>query len=223
MAEKKVFQVYSYKPSPAVAKAAIAGKFGGVEIDYIEPFEMGKTNKTDEYLKLNPNGQVPTLVTPDGPIWESTAIAYYVARAGTDAKGLLGETAYQQAQVDEWVHFARSRLEGLYPLFAWTFGYGTYQKDKFDETHKKVVDAIAVVERHLTQTGGAYLVGSRVTLADIIFFSSLAPVVRVGFSEEDFQAYPKSRAYLQTLIDNPNFNSVSGPVNVVAKFTPPAN
>eukprot|EP01125_Pyxidicula_operculata_P014929 TRINITY_DN502_c0_g1_i1.p1 TRINITY_DN502_c0_g1~~TRINITY_DN502_c0_g1_i1.p1 ORF type:complete len:143 (-),score=38.94 TRINITY_DN502_c0_g1_i1:435-833(-) len=127
MATKK-FTVYSYPNSPSVAKAEIAGKFGGVEIEYAKDFEFRVTNKTPEYYLKNPNGQVPTLDTPDGAIWESNAIAYYVARVGTDSVGLLGDTPYSQTLVDQWTNWVRSRIEGLYPLFAFAAGWGAFNK-----------------------------------------------------------------------------------------------
>jgi len=38
---------------------------------------MFVTTKTPEFLKMNPIGKVPVLETPDGPIFESNAIARY--------------------------------------------------------------------------------------------------------------------------------------------------
>ena len=55
----------------------IAAQYAKVEIETV-PVEMGKSNKTDEFLALNPWGKIPTLETPDGGIWESNAIARFV-------------------------------------------------------------------------------------------------------------------------------------------------
>jgi hypothetical protein len=68
-------------------KALIAAEFGGQKIEYPTTFKMGTDNKTPEFLKKNPNGQVPTLDTPDGPLWESTAIAKYGKWKGQISKG----------------------------------------------------------------------------------------------------------------------------------------
>ncbi|KAK1308157.1 Elongation factor 1-gamma 1 [Acorus calamus] len=38
---------------------------------------MGVSNKTPEFLQMNPIGKVPVLETPEGPIFESNAIARY--------------------------------------------------------------------------------------------------------------------------------------------------
>ena len=39
-------------------KSLIAAKYAGVELTIPEGFEFGKTNRTPEFLKQNPNGKV---------------------------------------------------------------------------------------------------------------------------------------------------------------------
>uniref|UniRef100_A0A2P2MBI5 Elongation factor 1-gamma-like protein n=1 Tax=Rhizophora mucronata TaxID=61149 RepID=A0A2P2MBI5_RHIMU len=58
-------------------KTLIVAEYSGVEVTLVENFEMGVSNKTPEFLKMNPIGKVPVLETPDGPIFESNAIARY--------------------------------------------------------------------------------------------------------------------------------------------------
>ncbi|KHN27787.1 Elongation factor 1-gamma 2, partial [Glycine soja] len=38
---------------------------------------IGASNRTLEFLKMNSIGKVPVLETPDGPVFESNAIARY--------------------------------------------------------------------------------------------------------------------------------------------------
>lgn len=66
--------------------------------------------KTEEYLRLNPNGRVPTLVDDDFPIFESGAILMYLAeKTGqlmpTDVKG--------RSQVIQWLMF---QMGGIGPM-----------------------------------------------------------------------------------------------------------
>lgn len=58
--------------------------FAGVEVEK-PPFTMGITNKTPWFLKLNPNGKIPTLATPSGGIFESNAICRYLASIGSNS------------------------------------------------------------------------------------------------------------------------------------------
>ena len=52
--------------------------------------------KTAEYLKINPRGRVPALVTEDGPIIENTAILDYIA--GKYAPQLMPKDPTQRAR-----------------------------------------------------------------------------------------------------------------------------
>ena len=70
-------QIISHSPNPNVYKALIAAQYGGVtEIEQPETFEFGKTNRTEEFYKINPFGKVPAAKTEQGEgIFESNAIA----------------------------------------------------------------------------------------------------------------------------------------------------
>jgi elongation factor 1-gamma len=48
--------------------------------------------------------------TPFGPLFESGAIAKYVARLRPDT-GLMGINFYQAAQIEQWIDFCSFELE----------------------------------------------------------------------------------------------------------------
>lgn len=50
-------KLYTYSNNKNAWKALIAAEYVGAKIE-VPAFEMGKTNKTPEFLKLNPNGKV---------------------------------------------------------------------------------------------------------------------------------------------------------------------
>ena len=70
-------------------KALIAAEYAGVEIAV-------KDVDAKAAAKLSPTGKVPVLETPQGTIFESNAIARYVARLRSDAD-LYGRTFYESA------------------------------------------------------------------------------------------------------------------------------
>ena len=99
-------KLHTYPGNKNANKALIVAEYSGIQID-VPRFEMGKSNKTPEFLKLNPFGKVPTLETGDGQgVFESNAIARFVARQSPSAAAqLLGKTPIEQAQVDAWGEF----------------------------------------------------------------------------------------------------------------------
>lgn len=61
-------------------KAQIAGNFTGLQIE-APAFQIGVDNKTPEFAAKFPLQKVPALETPEGPLFESNAIARYGALA----------------------------------------------------------------------------------------------------------------------------------------------
>ena len=54
-------KLYTYPNNKNAWKALIAAEYVGAKIE-VPAFEMGKTNKTPEFLKLNPNGKVRSVL-----------------------------------------------------------------------------------------------------------------------------------------------------------------
>ena len=67
------------------------------------------------------------LETPEGSLFESNAIARYIARLAPS--NLLGSSAFEAGQVDMWIDWSTNEVDG--PLSSWIyplFGYMPYDK-----------------------------------------------------------------------------------------------
>lgn len=78
-------------------KILIAAEYAGVAVE-VPDFKIGTDNQTAEFLAKSPLGRVPVLDTPQGSLFESNAIARYVARLRPDV-GLMGANFQESAQV----------------------------------------------------------------------------------------------------------------------------
>jgi len=218
----KIGTIVSYPQNPRVWKAQIAAAYNGVELNVDTQFEMGKTNKTQAFLEKFPYGKVPVMDTPDGPLYESDAIAFYVANSVKDTP-LLGKTNYEKALVTKFVHLASSEV-GL-RLNSWLFpilGYTPYNKEFEKRAIEDLRRALGAIDAELaTKT---FLVGERVSLADI----TLATALYSGFShlfDLTFRsAYPNLTRWFVTCVNQPNFSKVMGEVKLCEtpmKYTAP--
>ena len=61
-------KLHTYSGSKNAAKALIAAEYNGVKIT-CPPFEMGVTNKTPAFLKLNPLGKARRRRSGTGAAW----------------------------------------------------------------------------------------------------------------------------------------------------------
>lgn len=129
------------------------GKFGVVD--------------TPEYRTLNPNGRVPTIEDGDFVLWESHSIMRYLAMQ------YGGEAIYPadpalRASVDRWLDWLLSTLVPVdVPVF---FGTIRTPPEKHDRAAiaagtEKLGNTLSILDRALE--GKRYLVGDRMTLADI--------------------------------------------------------
>ncbi|AEE28473.1 Translation elongation factor EF1B, gamma chain [Arabidopsis thaliana] len=200
--------LHTYKGNKSAEKALIAAEYVGVQIDVPSDFQMGVTNKTPAFLKMNPIGKVPVLETPEGSVFESNAIARYVSRLNGD-NSLNGSSLIEYAQIEQWIDF--SSLEIYASILRW-FGprmgfmpYSAPAEEGAISTLKRALDAL---NTHLTSN--TYLVGHSITLADIITVCNLnlgfATVMTKKFTSE----FPHVERYFWTVVNQPNFTKVKG-------------
>ncbi|KAL9432450.1 hypothetical protein AB3S75_027478 [Citrus x aurantiifolia] len=179
---------------------------------------MGVTNKTPEFLKMNPIGKVPVLETPDGPIFESNAIARYVARLKAD-NPLLGSSLIDSAHIEQWIDFSSLEIDtNILRWFIPRVGFAVYLPQAEEAAIASLKRALAALNTHLASN--TYLVGHSVTLADIIMTCNLT----LGFSRiltKSFTSeFPHVERYFWTMVNIPNFRKILGEIKQ-AESVPP--
>lgn len=143
---------------------------------------MKGETKTKEFLKLNPVGQVPVVLFADGKVLsQSNAIIKYLAKDSS----LVGKDDFERAKIDEWLFWEQYSHE---PAIAVLRFQRVYKGIPFSELDPLLIDrsknALKIMEDHLKQN--RYLVGDRLTVADISLFAytNLAP--QAGLNLEDY-------------------------------------
>jgi len=72
--------------------------------------QYGRNNEAD-YLAMNPNGRIPTLVDGDYVLWESNSIMRYLCMAHGQASPIYPQDAGRRAAVDRWLDWTLSTLQ----------------------------------------------------------------------------------------------------------------
>jgi len=209
--------LYTYPGNFRAFKILIAAEYNGVAID-VPAFEMMKDNKTPEFLAMSPLGKVPVLKTPQGALFESNAIARYVARMRRDTD-LYGATFFASAQVDAWIDFCTHELElaatmWLYPVI----GYMPHNPLATAKAKEDVVVGLKTLEAALTQA--TYLVGDQVTLADIVVASALVYPMKLLMDAKFRAPFPNVMRWFNTMVHQPQFLAVVGQVVLCTAETP---
>jgi glutathione S-transferase len=142
--------------------------------------------QASDYLALNPNGKVPTIVDGDFTMWESNAICRFLAaRAGrTD---LLPVAPTARAHVEQWMDWQATDLN-----ISWRYAF-LHLVRKSPACPDPTAAQASVVEwnRHMAMLDGqlaktgAYVTGDEFTLADLVIGVStvrwkLTPIERTA-------------------------------------------
>ncbi|XP_077224386.1 elongation factor 1-gamma-like [Tasmannia lanceolata] len=199
-------------------KALIAAEYTGVKVELVQNFEMGVSNKTPEFLQMNPIGKVPVLQTPDGPIFESNAIARYVARLKDD-NSLFGSSLIECGRIEQWIDFASMEIDkNILRWFVPRIGFQVYLPPAEEAAISDLKRALAALNSHLATN--TYLVGHSVTLADIVMtcnlFLGFNRIMTKTFTSE----FPHVERYFWTMVNQPNFCKIFGEVKQ-AESVPP--
>lgn len=201
--------VYSYPNSYRVFKALIAARYNNVVINTPD-FKMGEGNKEADFLSRFPAGKVPAADTPHGPLYESNAIARYVARLRADTQ-LLGDDVYSQALVDQWIDFTAFELEPirgmwLYPIY----GIYDFNPKAYGEAKRDIARVLKIVDDHLLRN--TYLVGNHVTLADITLACAYLDLYKDVLTPDFTKKYVNVTRWFETLLNQEEFHAVLGDV-----------
>jgi glutathione S-transferase len=128
---------------------------------------FGKNHESD-YLAMNPNGRVPTLVDGDFVLWESNSIMRYLALTYRPESPLYPQAPKRRAAVDRWLDWTLSTVQPVdRPVFWALVRTPVEQRDMV--AIQKDADAEAVQWRILDAQLATrrFVEGDDFTLADI--------------------------------------------------------
>jgi elongation factor 1-gamma len=206
-------KLYTYPGNFRAFKALIAAEYNGVDVEVPE-FKMMEDNKTPEFLAKSPLGKVPVLETAQGCIFESNAIARFIARIRRDT-GIYGSTFFESGQVDSWIDFCGHEIE--LPAVMWFYPVLGYLPANPAATEKAKSDlgrALAVLEAHLLDK--TFLVGNGVTLADIVIASTLVYPFKLVCDTAYRSQFPCVMRWFDLLTHQPEFIAVIGETQLCA-------
>jgi glutathione S-transferase len=159
---------------------------------------------TPQYLGMNPNGTIPTLI--DGvspPIFESGAILRYLAASyATDSFWPSDPVA--RAQIDKWAEWAKINIANLFtaPVFWQVVRTAPSRQDPemIARNIAALTKYLKIAEARLAQDD--YLAGDQFTLADIQMGHCLYRYFDIDIARADL---PHLRRYYDRLCQRPAY------------------
>ncbi|KAK4238787.1 glutathione S-transferase [Achaetomium macrosporum] len=206
-------KLYTYPGNLRVQRVQALAAMNGLEVEIVPDFQMGVTNKTPGFLAKFPLGKVPAFESADGTFFltESQAIARYVAESGPKAEELLGRDARERALIEQWACFAEQELVAnmLPPVLMCVAKLWAYDQAAYDRSLQVLERAVKRVEVAL-QGGKKYLVGDRLTFADVMVAAALTAAAKYVFDAEMRKEVPAVVSYMKAMLEVPEMKQYFG-------------
>ena len=147
-----------------------------------EPYEVTRMtreeSRSEEHLARHPLGRVPVLEHDEGLVFESAAICLYLADLYPEV-GLLPEVGtHDRALVYQWAIFSPAEIE---PPLIEAASYEQTDRERAGRARERFDASARAVAVALD--GNEFLVGGRLTVADVLIGSVMSWPVRAGFAD----------------------------------------
>jgi len=164
-----------YFETPNARKPCAVARYLQSPVEFVR-LDLGRgEHKQPDFLAVNPNGRVPTLVDGDFKLWESTAIMCYLARkAGSD---LWPTDEMEQIDILRWLnwdtaHFSRHAARLFFQRRVKpAFGLGEPDPHEIDDATSFFHTFADVLDEHLKNRDT--IACDRLTVADFAVASVL--------------------------------------------------
>jgi len=167
-------------------------------------------NREADYLAMNPNGRIPTLVDGDYVLWESNSIMRYLCMAYGQASRIYPQGAKPRAAVDRWLDWTLSTLQPVdRPVFWALVRTPVAQRDMaaIQRDANAATEIWRIVDRQLAAR--CFIEGDQFTLADIAIGAFARRWLGVeGITRPEL---PDLNRWFAQLADRPGFIEVVAP------------
>ncbi|GJL95788.1 MAG: glutathione S-transferase [Hyphococcus sp.] len=184
-------KIYGDPISGNCLKTKWTADYSHAEYEWIALDILKGETRTEEFLAINPFGQIPAAVLADGHVLtQSNAIMVYLAE--TSQSDLLPDDSYERAQVLKWLFWEQNSHEPYIAGRRFRKSYLGLADEKIDpEWLPRGNAALALMNGTLKKSD--FLCGDNFTLADIALVAYTRVAHEGGF---DLTQYPAVEAWI---------------------------
>lgn len=194
-------KLYDYPISGNCYKIRMLLSMLGCEYQQVPVDILKGESQTQEFLELNPRGQIPLLIDGETVVWDSMAILVYLARRYGDETWLPTD-AIDETRVMQWLAVSENEL--LYGL-ARARAIKLFNRPfNLEQCQKDGIAGLEVMEARLQAND--WLATEQVSIADIACYPY---VLLAPEGEVSLQPYPAVRAWLERIRQLPGWVSMT--------------
>ncbi|XP_017855531.1 PREDICTED: glutathione S-transferase D5-like isoform X1 [Drosophila arizonae] len=175
---------FYYSPGSAPCRSVLMTAAAlGIQLNKKIVNALEKEQLKPEFVKINPQHTVPTIVDNGFALWESRAILVYLVQKYGKDDSLYPKDPKQQAIVNQRLYFDmgvlyKSFTDYFHPIFI-------LNKPGDPEDFKKIETALGFLNTFLE--GQEYVAGDHLTIADIAILATVSTLVSANV---ELKSYP---------------------------------
>jgi len=197
--------------SPPCRSVHMVAKALGVKLNLKKLDTRKKEHMTPEFLKINPQHTIPTLVDNGFAIWESRAILGYLADKYAKNDSMYPKDPQKRAVVNQRLYFD---MGTLYQKFGDYYFPQLRTKAPADpEKFAKLEEAVEILELFLSET--KYAAGDKITIADYALMSTFSSMDVVGY---DFSRFPNVTRWYELSKSLPGIEANNEGIEALKEF-----
>jgi glutathione S-transferase len=175
-----------------------------IEYDRVDHGGPFGGNRDPEYLRLNPNGLVPTVIDGNLVMWESNTICRYLCTTRNGERLYPNEPA-PRTHVERWMDWQLSVIGG--PMGALLQGLirstpETRDPAAIEAARRRAITAWEIVDDALKDQ--SYLAGQSLSLAEIVMGTHIYRWFNYPIERPDM---PRLRAWYERCAERPGFKN----------------
>jgi glutathione S-transferase len=202
-----MYKLY-YAPGTCALASHIALEEAGADYAAVRLDFKANQQQSPDYLKVNPKGRVPALVTDKGTLTETPAILAYIAQTFPKAKLTPLDDAFAFAQVQSITSYLCSTVHVAHAHKGRGYRWAT-DESSFADMKKMIPKSMGacfdLIEKSILK--GPWVMGEQYTVCDPYLYTIALWLDGDGV---DVAAYPKVAAHMKRMAERPAVKKVMG-------------
>jgi glutathione S-transferase len=199
---------FYYAPSTCALASHLALEFSGAPYEAKRLDFKQQQQRTPEYLKINPKGRVPALVTERGVLTETPALLQYIAQAFPQADLAPLDDAFLLAKANEFNSFLCSTVHVNHAHKGrgsrWVEAEDTVALDAMKKkVPQTMAESFTLIEERMLK--GPWVLGERFGTSDMYLYTLSRWLEGDGV---DVQRFPKVADHMRRMQAKPQVQKV---------------
>jgi glutathione S-transferase len=242
------FKLYNAPQSTCSQRVRFVFNAKNVAFDEVKLNLLEGDQLKPDYLKLTPNGVVPTLDHEGSIVTDSTVITEYLDEV-VPAESFTPESPVARAHMRALMHYidempaaavrvptfnlaflpsfqkmsreafvAMAESKPLRREFMMAMGQSGFPKEEMDAALGRLRRAYERMDREIAQSGGPWLLGKKITLADVAVMPALVRMHDLNYA--DWQDLPRVVTWFDNIRSHPAFKPTYYPGSLLSERFP---